>query len=249
VRIPSYVDEPNEILQQMVPALSKMKFDAGQNATDRSATLATQDKIAFIMSHTGAVIEDLLHRVPNLIAKEEVKQATDATSVAALAVPSFGPTMDTQYQRVQHYSTHVYSYRIVPKPGSEGVNSFDEFRTDNHDHLIDNSNRKMENPHSVGFATTWLFFLPGNIEESKFRYLGEQTIGKRKAYALAFAQIPEKTRLDPVIDSSYGRCSTSIQGIAWIDESTFRIARIQTDLLSPLPAMQLNQLSSVVDYS
>ena len=46
----------------------------------------------------------------------------------------------------------------------------------------------------------------------------------------------------------HGRCSTSIQGIAWIDKSTFRIVRMQTDLLSPLPVIQLNELRSVLDY-
>jgi hypothetical protein len=97
-----------------------------------------------------------------------------------------------------------------------------------------------------GFATVWLFFFPGNRHESHFRYLGQQKIGSRETYVLAFAQIPESVGKGAVIESSYGQCSTPLQGVAWIDQSTFQIVHMQTDLLSPLPGVQLNQLRSIL---
>ena len=247
-RVPSYVDEPDGILKEMVPALKGIKFEDGQNSTDSKDGPLAQDRTAFILSQAGMAIEDLFHRIPNLIAREAVEQATNMKFEDIMLGPGFGPTADRRSTHAPHYKNWVFSYRIVPNQSSDGRSILHEFRTDNHDHPIDNSTRRMAKPHSVGFATTWLFFLPGNLQESQFRYLGQQEINEREAYVLAFAQIPADTRLNTVIDSSYGRCSTSIQGIAWIDKSTFRIVRMQTDLLSPLPVIQLNELRSVLDY-
>jgi hypothetical protein len=39
------------------------------------------------------------------------------------------------------------------------------------------------------------------------------------------------------------------QGIAWIDESDFRIVRLRTDLLSPRPDIGLRMLTSEVHFS
>jgi len=36
--------------------------------------------------------------------------------------------------------------------------------------------------------------------------------------------------------------------VAWIDQSTFQIVRVLTDLLTPLPSIQLNQLRSIAEY-
>ena len=74
------------------------------------------------------------------------------------------------------------------------------------------------------------FFLPGDLEESRFRYIGEQKIDDRETYVLTFAPAPGQEGLDVAVKSSNGRCSTPIQGVAWIDQSTFQIVRVQTDL-------------------
>ena len=70
----------------------------------------------------------------------------------------------------------------------------------------------------------------------------------RKTYVMAFAQIPENTGLGATIESGSRRCSTPLQGVAWIDQSTFQIVRMQTDLLSPLPDIDLDQLRSILTF-
>jgi len=235
----------------MVPSLSGMKLDAGQNATDNSVDRLAQEKAASILSQTGAAVANMLHRMPNLIAREEVRQPDGAYQPGGAGALSRGrpATQGMPGSNLDQYNFRVFSYRIVPRTKVHGGDALDEFRTDAHDHPTDDSAHKHDNPQSVGYATTWLFFFPGNLKESTYRYLGQQTIENRETYVLAFAQIPDKTFLNTVVDSSLGRCSTSIQGIAWIDESTFQIVRMQTDLLSPQPAIQLNQLRSVINYS
>lgn len=213
----------------MVPDLDRIKVDTAHDVGDTGAPTPSQDDTELILSKTGAAIADLLHRMPNLIATEEVRQP--------VVIPNHKWT-----------DTRIYNYRIVHKQETSGGDALDEFRTDARDQQIDNSANSTNRPLGVGFATMWLFFFPGNLHESRFRYLGLQSIGNRKTYVVAFAQIPENVGLGAVIEYGSGQCSTPLQGVAWIDQSTFQIVRMQTDLLSPLSEIQLYQLRSILTY-
>lgn len=250
-RVPSYVDEPIEQLRTSVPGLRGIKLEAGQDASEGTAAGPGQDKTAQILSQTGAAIADLLHRMPNLMAKEVVKQPDVAPSGNSPPLIGDGRSAASQYAGVSmatQYKTSVYSYRIVRKQKPSGDPAFDELRLDQHGRPIDYSSQNASRPLSVGLATLWLLFSPNHLHESHFRYLGEQKIGNREAYVVAFAQIPIENHLHTVIESPYGHCSSSLQGVAWIDESTFQMVRMQTDLLSPLPAIRLNQLRAVLNF-
>ena len=251
VRTSSFVDAPFEQLKKMAPALSGIKFDAGRNEAGGPGAENAEDKTGLILSQTGAAVANMLHRMPNLIAREEVRQPDGSYQPGGAGAISRGrpPTQVMPGSNLDQYKFRVFSYRIVPRRKVDGGDALDEFRTDAHDRPMDDPAHNSNRPQSVGYATTWLFFFPGNLKESTYRYLGRQKLGSRETYVLAFAQVPDKTFLNTVVDSSLGRCSTSIQGIAWIDESTFQIVRMQTDLLSPQPAIKLNQLRSVINYS
>jgi tetratricopeptide (TPR) repeat protein len=250
-QVPSYVDEPIEQLKRMVPGLSGIRVEAVEDASEGTPAMPARDKTASILNRTGAVIADLLRRMPNLIAKEEVKEPTDTVLENDSPRHAFQGVWDAPAQQeipIAHFKTRIYTYSIVHKQTPGGGDAFDEFRTDAHDQPVDDSAHNAQRPFSVGFATTWLFFLPDNLEETRFRYVGEQKIDNRETYVLAFAPTPEQEGLGVVIESSSGRCSTPMQGVAWIDQSTFQIVRMQTDLLTPLLGIQLNQFRSIVEY-
>lgn len=255
-----YVDEPIGLLKGIVPGLNGIKANADEKANDSGAAGAPQDESTIILSKTGAAITGLLHTMPNLIAREEVRQPTapqeiDGTGLEAarpisggLGALRSGENEIPVDRSADNYDAHVFTYRIVHGENASGADVTKEFRTDSHDQPIDYSAHKISKPLNSGFATLWLFFLPDNLQESRFRYLGQQQLGDRKTYVLAFAQIPEYSGLDVLIDSSYGRCSAPLQGVAWIDQATFQIVRMQTDLLTALPDIQLNQLRSTLEY-
>jgi len=253
VKTPSFVDEPIQQLQRMVPGLRGIRIDADGKAAE------AQDKSAFILDKTGTAIASLLRRTPNLIATEEVRRPMASRPIDGVgldgALTDLEPDtlasaldLGAAGDRGARYEAYFFTYRIVRSRNASGANSFDEFRTDAHDRQLDCSTQKVCEPFSMGFATTWMFFLPGNLRESRFRYLGQQSIGNRKTYVLAFARNPGDPGLDAVIEYGTGRCSTPLQGIAWIDQSTFQLVRVETDLLTPLPGIQLNQLRSIVHY-
>jgi hypothetical protein len=234
----------------MAPGLSGIRIDAAGDARANTPAVPARDKTAYILNEASVAIAGLYHRMPNLIAREEVKDPTDTTWENAMLRNGEAGWIGSNQKRfpITHFRTSVYTYRIVHMQTPTGGDALDEFRTDAHDQPIDDSAHNAQLPFSVGFATTWLLFFPGNLQQSRFRYIGNQKIDNRESYVLAFAQTPDSDALHAVIQSSYGSCSTPIQGVAWIDQSTFQIVRMQTDLLTPLPGIQLNQLRSTVEY-
>jgi tetratricopeptide (TPR) repeat protein len=249
--IPSYVDDSQEQLKKAVPALRGIRFESGQNASEGASASPVQDQTVPILNQSGALIADLLHRMPNLIAREEVRQSVEGAqfSSTSTSVGKRGQQLSVQSVPVMQYRTTVYNYRIVPKKDSDSEDALVEFRTDERDQPIFGSTSKPDNPRSIGFATSWLLFVPDNLKESRFRYVGQQKVGGHETDVLAFAQIPEKTHLTTVVAGVNSSCSTFIQGILWIDQGTFQIVRLQTDLLSPLPSIQMSELRSVLNYS
>ena len=185
----------------------------------------------YILSKTGEAITDLLQRTPNLLANEKVKVIDENLNSGS-----------------KYESTTNYYYRIVHRRNQFGRDGLAEFRTYVDDNPVDDSPKNPNRLINIGFATLWLIFLPGNHDDSHFRYLGEQLIEKHKTYVIAFAQKPQNTGLRPVINYSSGQCTTPLQGIAWIDQSTFQIVRLQTDLLHSLPDIQLSELRTVLTY-
>jgi hypothetical protein len=255
----AYVDETLDQLKMNVPSLRGIRPEATQSQNATAGVATAQDQADSILGHAGTTLAELRHRIPNLIAKEEVIQeiqggidSADKQSYSALsplmAPPSMGPSMGLQGSPSTSNRTRVYGYRIAPRADSTFGDAFDEFRTDSHNHRIADATDDPHTPHTMGFATSWLIFLPKNQKESRFRYLGQQRIGSHQTDVLAFAQIPGVTHLDTVVGPASGRCVTYVQGVVWIDQSTYRIVRLQIDLLSPVPGIQLNKLRSILNY-
>jgi hypothetical protein len=236
-----YVEETPEQLKKALPALRGIRFETGDDHLDS------------ILKQSGDVIASLLHRMPNLIAKEEVTQIVDAQPDGMMyGAPGRGRNSMGSQQRIpdqQDGKKSAYTYRIVATEDPKLGRVLDESRTDAHNRPIDPSVNNPDSPHSVGFSTSWLFFLPGNLPDSRFRYLGRQKIGRRETYVLAFAQKPDLKHFQTVVDTGSGRCSTVLQGVAWIDEATYRIVRMQTDLLHPLTGVHVDQLRSILNYA
>lgn len=241
---PSYIELPIEELKKRVLLLDPINKDGIQREEDASRPL---DKTEFILNKTGEVTADLLRRTPDLVADERVQLIgrRDLSERPRIVGIPQAPRRASVYK---WEDTNDYIYRIVHRKNKLGVESLAEFRTDLGNNAIDNSPANPNRPIDIGFATIWLNFLPENRHSARFRYLGEQTLGKRQTYVMAFAQDPEKMALQPVIKYGSGQCATPLQGVAWIDQTTFQIVRIQTDLRYSLPDIQVSQLRSVLTY-
>jgi tetratricopeptide (TPR) repeat protein len=99
-----------------------------------------------------------------------------------------------------------------------------------------------------GFASASLLFHPKYQSQTAFRYLGRQKVNGRDTYVIAFAQQPGKARLNGAFKSGQISMTTFSQGLAWIDSQSYQITRLRTDLLKPLPEINLERETTEIAF-
>jgi len=102
-----------------------------------------------------------------------------------------------------------------------------------------------------GFASSLVVFHPDIQPGVDFRFLGQQRLGGRPTYVIAFAQRPGESRPLQSFRTRNGQKASPIllQGIAWISADQEQILRMRTDLLQPLPEVQLSRETTDIDYA
>jgi hypothetical protein len=245
-------------LQRIVPALQGLKPDKGQQS------------LQSILKQTGEVIEAQLPKMPDLIAKESVAQADvrDAKSPGAGAFHNTGGrgfpqtgSLLQQYslqfgmdEKQLEQSLHLtlvtetpwkdFDYLIVIHRANDGTQVLEESRTDMKSSNGKRLKREQKILHGTGFEYLWLLLGGANFAESDYRLLGQQKMYGHETYVVGFAQSPARVKLPGQITLSGQTYPLLYQGVAWIDETTFKIVRLRTDLLAPLPAIQLERFSA-----
>jgi hypothetical protein len=229
------------------PATLKLKI----KGLDGLKPEGSREDLSAILSKTGAAIVAQLPRVPNLIALEEIAQeqpqppptlATGGGLRGAVnaSIASINPNDPTA---LVPQNWRRFEYLIMAEHQSDGSTVFDESRKD-----LDKSDRAAA-PHGIGFGSLWLMLVPAKQGESSFRYLGTQKVDKRPTFVVGFAQDPKLVKVPGVIQTDKGEVPLLYQGIAWIDQDTYKIVRLRTDLLAPLPKIKLLQATSTVVFS
>jgi hypothetical protein len=69
-----------------------------------------------------------------------------------------------------------------------------------------------------------------------------------KTFVLGFVQIPDQVKLPGKFKWAGKEEPFFFQGIAWIDQSTFDVVRLQTDLLSPVPSVNLLRMTTDLQF-
>jgi hypothetical protein len=84
--------------------------------------------------------------------------------------------------------------------------------------------------------------------ESRFRQLGQQRTDGHNTLVVGFAQIPGSIEYPGKILTEKGSIPMLLQGIAWIDQTDFRIVRLRTDLLAPQPEIEYQKQTSTIVF-
>ena len=235
VNFPNVASSPIAELQLTIPDLKGLN-----PAPD-------QEKLTELLDRVGAKTLEIEKNTPNLISRENVIQSQKGV----------GETRrDYDYlivTRVERNIVGLNEYRVDLKTG-------EKFQTDNEMNeksaLADLERASHElggsqgghSPASQGFATAWVYFYPFNRPQATFRYLGEQKLDGRLTQVLAFAQKPESV-VSPGIFLYRGKTAPMfMQGVAWVDASDFRILRLRTDLLLPIPELSLHRLTADIQF-
>ena len=190
-----------------------------------------QDELAFILAKAGEVTEDLLDSIPNLISREEITQEK---------LRDQGSVKDQR--------RHEFDYMILPHRQDENV-TLDEYRAGPDGSPLEAQGLEQGYMLTRGFASVWLHFLPRNQSAARFRYLGQQTNGGLRCYVVAFAQKPGWATITGRVGYEGRFVLILHQGIAWIDEASFRIVRLRVDLLAPRPDIGLERQTTELHFA
>jgi len=142
---------------------------------------------------------------------------------------------------------HHFLYIIIPRPVGDPL-MFREYRTNPNGKPIDLGNLADLRLITTNFTGSWAYFNPSNQEESRFRYLGEESIRKKLCYVVGFAQKPDVARNFTTFEVGNHSAVILVQGLAWIDERSFHILKIETWLLAPRTDIGLESENTTVNY-
>ena len=234
---PTYLDYPLRKLSEVVPALSGMKPDS------------SQDQLPGILSKVGEATVSSLARVPNLISLEDVFSFViprDGPDTSVLGIEDTPALLDLEAQLRDSPSVE-FNYLLLFDHLAEGGTVIRESRTDFKNRQVSSPVNGVA-PHGFGFAYQWLLLSPANQSELRFRYLGTQRIDDHQTFVLGFVQIPNQVKVPGKYKWAGKEVPFFFQGIAWIDQSTFDVVRLRTDLLSPIPSVNLQHMTTELRF-
>jgi hypothetical protein len=218
-----YMDDP-------LPELKRVGRELGGIRPDPSPA-----PLPALLQRVGSQADQLLQKIPDLISDEAVRetQYSQSQGLVAGCVGEFCGLSEKSPVRDQ-----MFNYLILTHPAHGGQLVLQEYRT--------NRNGKVVQPGTgsinfEGFISAWIVFSSANQVESRFRYLGQQQTDGHSTFVIGFAQVPGSVESPGVIVASRESVPMLLQGIAWIDQADFRIVRLRTDLLAPLPEFSIQK--------
>jgi hypothetical protein len=209
-----------ESLQELVKHIPELK---GMRPATSSGALT------MILEKTGKTVDDFFDNVVDLVAQEEIKQQ--------------------RWRRLRRTEVIRDNYLILRR-GNRSNRGIDEFRMDDKGNRIDQQGLDRGFFVTSGFALSCVHFSRAFQWDSRFRYLGDQKIDGRDAYVVGFAQLPEEAGI-PVTLRVLGGTTVHmfVQGISWVDKTSFHILRMRTDLLARHPDIGLDEQTTKVKFS
>ena len=226
-----YLDLPVKRLQHQIDDLDGLKVDEDQTELDA------------LLQHVSETVSAQMPRIPNLAAREDIALEEERMQLQSSGGGrGRGPMVSATPEMVLR-AERRYEFVIRRRPSGD-LQIFEESRKE-----LGTSKDPIVPPQATGFSGLWMLFVPGVVEEQRFRYLGTQKVHGRQTAVIAFTQVPERVKVPGVVRSIDGDIPMLQQGVVWVDEETSRILRIRTDLLTPLPQINTTRLTSTVEYS
>lgn len=208
-------------LQQLIKRIPALK--GVQPAED-------QKQLPMILERTGHSVDDFIHNIGDLIANEDVTQERLNANGKIKAK-----------ERVQD------DYLILHHGYEWGANA--EYRMDKNGKRLGAIGLEKGYLVTAGHALSCVSFSTATQSQSDIRYLGDQKVGTRDAFVLAFAQRPDDATFKTVMRGTGGNdVELLTQGILWIDKNNFQILRMRSDLLAPNKELRLEQATTDVKF-
>jgi len=195
----------------------------------------SQDELGRILDKVGGNVSAFFHNLSNTCSVEEVRhQRLNSKGRVAASIKQ------------------KFQYLVLTDP-EKNLTMPEEYRTDNKGKPIQ--------PHVLvgrlslitqGFTASPVYFDPAYRSEADFRYLGTEDSEGRPAYIVAFAQRPQTARILAKLEVQRGLIRSAVilvQGVAWIDQQSFQILELMTDLLKPRDDFGLTRDSTQIQFA
>jgi VWFA-related protein len=190
--------------------------------------LADQQELPMILQKMGERMDDFVLNIGDLIAREDLTQQK--------------LNADGKIKAKQHVQDN---YLILHHGYEWGAGA--EYRMDDKGHRLGPIGLSQGYLVTTGSALTCIEFSTAAQPQSRFRYLGDEMLGSRDTYVLAFSQRPGEVTFTTVMAGTGGQETDMLtQGILWVDKSNFQILRMRSDLLAPNNEIRLDQLTTDV---
>jgi len=197
---------------------------------------AKEDQLPLILKRVGERAAAMIAQFRNIACDERVYSEWNVGSPIA-----------TWREMGPNESAYHFLYIIIPRPAGD-PRMFTEYRTDPRGNPVDLAGLTDLQLITTNFTGSWAYFNSSNQVESRFRYFGEEPVRKRLCYVVGFAQTPDITRNFTTFEVGKRSAVILVQGLAWIDEESFHIAKIETWLLAPRKDIGLESQNTTVNY-
>jgi hypothetical protein len=178
----------------------------------------------------GLKVDDLMRNIGDLIADEDVTQEKLNADGKVKAK-----------QRIQD------NYLIFHHGYEWGANA--EYRMDDKGTRLGPIGLSQGYLVTSGHALSCIEFSTVAQPQSRFRYLGDEKLGSRQSYVLAFGQQPGVATFFATMRGTGGAdVDLLTQGILWVDKNNFRILRMRSDLLAPNKEIRLDRLTTDITF-
>jgi tetratricopeptide (TPR) repeat protein len=214
----SVLTESPQDLLKAMPELKGMSMASNQN------------ELEGVLKKVGEGVESFFKNFPNTVSLEQVHRerlGKDGKVAHAL-------DQDFQYLLLAHadkWGLGIDEHRSTAQGESTALGGLDQGL------ML-----------TAGFASVSLLFHPDYQDGAGFRYLGLQALDGKDMHVIAFAQKPETARTTERFKTNEGSALILLQGLAWIDPTTFQILRLRTDLLSPQPSVRLERQTTEIQF-
>jgi hypothetical protein len=194
----------------------------------------SQQDLPAILRKVGERVVAFFEDIPNTTSTEEVQSGLCGIDIRAKCAVTF---------------EDKFNYLLVARR-TEGEQFMTEYRTDAKGRPIDYRLAGRGRILTYGFATAPLqHFHPRNQMACRFRYFGRQMVDGQETDVVGFAEIPGKYRRPGEFRHGDMAVALLVQGLAWIDATTYQILRIQTYLLAPRPDVGLEREITRIEFS
>jgi hypothetical protein len=222
-----YLEEPLDQLIKRIPELRGI------------IPAADQRELPMILQRTGARVDEFFASMVDVIGREEITQERLVATNVNGGMPG---------GMIQSKERARDSYLILRRAGGTRV-QIQEYRMDEKGNRMDPPGLDKGFFMTSGFALSSVHFSSALQWDSRFLHLGDQRIGGRDTYVIAFAQLPGEARNTVTMEGQGGvKVHMFTQGIAWIDKGNFQILQMRTDLLAPRPEIGLAEQTTEITF-